>query len=145
MRRPLDAFQSGVPTDSSHFHSYTFSILIWQFSYGAAQILPPEALAALTSPPPIHNLVLEYRHNDGLLCLQPPLCDWNHRANPAGWQIETGPLLWPFDRLSFAAAPSSAGLTSAWLHANQAGRVTISGDGLNFHELEARISLLALA
>lgn len=145
LRRPLDANQPAVPGNSSHPHEETFQTLSWQLSHAPAQPLPPDALAALASALPILNLVLEWRHHGGLLRVQAPLRHWNHRAEPAGWQIETGPLLWPLDRLAFADAPSSAGLTSAWLHANQAGRVSISGYRLPCHELEAQLSLLALA
>lgn len=145
LRRPLDASQSAVPADSNQPHDHTFQSFSWQLSHATAQPLHPEALAALPSPPPILNLVLEWRHHGGRLRLEAPLRHWNHRAEPAGWQIETGPLLWPLDPLAFAAAPSFAGLTSAWLHANQTGRVSMSGDRLPCHELEARLSLLALA
>lgn len=144
LRRPLDARQPAVTADSSEPHGSTFQALSWQLSHRPAQQLRPEALAALPSPPPMLNLVLEWGHNAGLLRLQAPLRHWNHRTEPASWQIETGPLLWPLDRLAFAEAPSSAGLTTAWLHANHAGRVTMSGDRLPCHELEARLSLLAL-
>ena len=144
LRRPLDTRQSAVPADSSQPHGPTFQSLRWQLSYAAAQSLRPEALTALPSPPPSLNLLLECQHHSGLLRLQAPLRHWNHRADPIGWQIETAPLLWPLDRLAFAEAPSSAGLTTAWLHANQAGRVSMSGDRLPCHELEARLSLLAL-
>jgi len=99
----------------------------------------------LPSPPPILKLVLEWRYHGGLLRLQTHLRHWNHRAESLGWQIETGPLLLPLDRLAFADAPSSAGLTCTWLHANQAGRVSMSGDRLPCHELVARLSMLALA
>jgi hypothetical protein len=144
LRRPLNTSQAAVPGDSSQPHSPTFQDLSWQLIHAPAQSLPPEGLLALPSPPPTLNLLLEWRHRSGLLRLQAPLRHWNHRAEPAGWQIESGPLLWPLDRLAFAEAPSSAGLTTAWLHANQAGRVTMSGDRLPCHELEARLSLLAL-
>jgi len=144
LRRPLEARPPAVPADSSQPHGPTFHALSWQLSHAPAQQLPPEALPALPSPPPILNLLLEWRHRSGLLRLQAPLRHWNHRAEPAGWQIETGPLLWPLDRIAFPEAPSSAGLTTAWLHANQAGRVNMSGDRLPCHELEARLSLLAL-
>jgi len=144
LRRPLDASQIAVPGDSSQPHGPTFQALSWQLSHAPAQQLPPQALAALPSPPPMLNLLLEWRHRGGLLRLQAPLRHWNHRPEHAGWQIETGPLLWPLDRLAFAEPPSSAGLTTAWLHANQAGHVTMSGDRLPCHELEARLSLLAL-
>ena len=144
LRRPLDLSQSAVPGDSSQLHGPNFQALSWQLSYAPAQSLRPEALTALPSPPPILNLLLEWQHQSGLLRLQAPLRHWNHRPKPAGWQIETGPLLWPLDPLAFAVAPSSAGLTNAWLHANQVGRVSMSGDRLPCHELEARLSLLAL-
>ena len=144
LRRPLDPSQADVPVDSSQPHGHTFHSVTWQLSHGPSQPLDPEVLAAMPSPPPSLNLLLEWRHYGGLLRLQAPVRHWNHRAHPAGWQIETGPLLWPLDRLAFAEAPSSAGLTSAWLHANQAGRVSMSGDRLHCHELEAQLSLLAL-
>ena len=144
LRRPLDPSQADVPADSSQPHAHTFHSVTWQLSLGPAQSLDPEALAAMPSPPPSLNLLLEWRHFGGLLRLQAPLRHWNHRAHPAGWQIETGPLLWPLDPQAFAAAPGSAGLTSAWLHANQAGRVSMSGDRLHCHELEAQLSLLAM-
>jgi len=144
LRRPLASGQSAVPADSSQPHNHTFESLSWKLSLAEAQRLQPEDLATWPAPHPCLNLLLEWRHRSGLLRLQTPLRHWNHRAEPAGWQIETGPLLWPLDRLAFAEAPSSAGLTTAWLHANQGGRVTMSGDRLPCHELEARLSLLAL-
>lgn len=144
LRRPLDPSQPAVRGDSSQPHGPTFQTLSWQLSYAEAQRLQPEELAALYVAPPTLNLLLECQHHCGLLRLQAPLRHWNHRADPAGWQIETGPLLWPLDRIAFAEAPSSAGLTSAWLQANQAGRVTMSGDRLPCHEFAARLSLLAL-
>ena len=145
LRRPFDANQPGVPADSSQPHNHTFEGLSWKLSFADAQRLQPEDLATWPAPYPYLNLLLEWRHHGGLLRLQAPLRHWNHRAKPAGWQIETGPLLWPLDPLAFADAPSSAGLTCAWLQANQAGRVTMSGDRLPCHELQARLSLLALA
>jgi len=144
LRRPLDPNQPSVPADNSHPHNYTFDYLSWQLSHCPAEALHPEALVTLPSPPPCLNLLLECQHKDGLLRLQAPLRHWNHRADPIGWQIETGPLIWPLDLQAFVAAPSSAGLTSAWLHANQAERVSMSGDRLPCHELEARLSLLVL-
>jgi hypothetical protein len=144
LRRPLYASHSDVPRDSSQPHGPKFQALSWQLSHAPFQPLPPEALAALPSPPPILNLVLEWRHHGSLLRLQSPLRHWNHRAEPSAWQIETGPLIWPLDRLAFADAPCTAGLTCAWLHANQAMRVSISGDRLPCHELEARLSLMSL-
>lgn len=145
LRRPLDAFQPAVPADSSQPHSQTFESLNWHLSHASALPLQPNELISMPSPPHNLNLVLEFRHTDGLLRLQAPLRHWNHRTHPSSWQIETGPLLWPLDQLAFAVDPSSAGLTRAWLHANQAGRVTMSGDRLPCHELEAQLSLLALA
>ena len=144
LRRALTSVQAAVPEDSSQPHHHTFESLSWKLSLAEAQRLQPEDLATWPAPPPSLNLLLEWRHRSGLLRLQAPLRHWNHRAEPAGWQIETGPLLWPLDPLAFAEAPSSAGLTPAWLHANHAGRVTMSGDRLPCHELEARLSLLAL-
>jgi len=144
LRWPLTSGQAAVPEDSSQPHHHAFDSLSWKLSLAEAQRLQPEDLATWSAPHPCLNLLLEWRHVTGLLRLQAPLRHWNHREEPAGWQIETGPLLWPLDRLAFAEAPTSAGLTPAWLHANQAGRVTMSGDRLPCHELEARLSLLAL-
>ena len=144
LRRPLDLTQPAVPADSSQRHIQKFKRLSWKLSHCPAEALHPEALVSLSSPPPCLNLLLEWKHKDGLLRLQAPLRHWNHRADPTGWQIETGPLIWPLDLLAFVAAPSSALLTSAWLHANQVDRVTISGDRLPCHELETQLSLLAL-
>lgn len=145
LRRPLDSCQSDVPADSSQPHNHTFESMSWKLRLAKAQRLQPEDLSTWEAPHSCLNLLVEWWHRSGLLRLQAPLRHWNHRADPAGWQIETGPLLWPLDPLAFAAAPSSARLTRAWLHANQARRVTMSGDRLPCHELEARLSLLALA
>lgn len=144
LRRPLDSNQPIVPVDSSQLHTESFQTLNCHLSHAHAQLLTPESLAALPKPPPILNVMLELQNQAGLLRLQAPLRHWNHRADPSGWQIETGPLLWPLDRAAFEQNPSSLRLSSVWLHANQAGRVTISGDRLLCHELEAQLSLLAL-
>jgi hypothetical protein len=144
LRRSLDPAGPAVPADSSHDHQHQFQSLAWQLSTGPAEPLQPEGLALLRSPPPCLNLLLELAHGHGHLRLQAPLRHWNHRADPTGWQLETGPMLWPVNMQAFLSAPSSSGLTTAWLHANQANRVTMSGDRLPAHELEAELSLLAL-
>lgn len=144
LRRPLDFSQAAVPADSSAPHNTIFKTLTWELSRTEAQPLSPEELATLPTASPVLNLLLDWRHHGGSLRLQTPLRHWNHRSNQAGWQIETGPLLWPLDKFAFAESPSSARLTSAWLHANQMSRVTMSGDRLACHEFEACLSLLAL-
>ena len=145
LRRPLDDAQSADLSDSSQPNSKVFESLGCKLSFSEAQKLLPKELAALPTPPPTLNLLLEWSHCSGLLRVHAPLRHWNHRPAPAGWQIETGPLLWPLDRQAFAEVPCSAGLTSTWLHANQVGRVTMSGDRLPCHELEAQLSILAMA
>ncbi|MCP9941921.1 hypothetical protein KBY70_05910 [Cyanobium sp. ATX 6E8] len=143
LRRAVEPSGPAVPADSSHEHQHQFQSLDWQLSIGPAEPLQPEGLALLRSPPPSLNLLLELANGHGHLRLQAPLRHWNHRADPTGWQLETGPLLWPMNLQTFLAAPSSAGLTTAWMHANRSNRVTMSGDRLPAHELEAQLSLLA--
>lgn len=144
LRRPLDANQPTVLTDSSQPHSNIFESLNWTLSYAEAQRLQPEKLADWPAPLSSINLLLEWWHHGGLLRLQAPLRHWNYRPEPVGWQIETGPLFWPLDCLAFVEKPRSVGLTTAWIHANQNKRVTISGDRIPCYELEANLSLLAL-
>ena len=81
----------------------------------------------------------------GLLRVQSPLRHWIHRDNPSGWQIETGPVLWPLDLEAFTTEPNSRWLTPAWIHSNQAGHVTMSGERLPCHEQKAQLSILVLA
>jgi hypothetical protein len=144
LRRPLQSGGSAIPTDTSQTHSVQFEILQWHLAFASATLLQPSALASFNTPPQSLNLVLEHNHVGGRLRLEAPLRHWNHRTDPAGWQAETGPLLWPLDVRAFLAAPRTELLTTAWLHANQANRVTMSGDRLPAHELEAQLSLLAL-
>ena len=143
LRRAWEPAGPAVPADSSHAHQHQFQSLGWQLSTGPAEPLQPEGLALLRSPPISLNLLLELTDGHGRLCLQAPLRHWNHRADPTGWQLETGPVLWPLNLKAFKAAPSSSGLTTAWIHANRSNRVTMSGDRLPAHELEAQLSLLA--
>jgi hypothetical protein len=144
LRRPLGASNPAMPADTSQPHSELFESLRWYLAFAPGNSLQPGALASLNTPPPSLNIVLDHNHNGARLRLEAPLRHWNHRPNPAGWQLETGPLLWPLDLQAFLAAPRSELLTIAWLHANQTNRVTMSGDRLPAHELEAKLSLLAL-
>jgi hypothetical protein len=144
LRRPLQPGDSAMPTDTSQPHGESFETLQWHLAFAAATLLQPSVVASLNTPPPSLNLVLERNDAGGRLRLEAPLRHWNHRTDPSGWQVETGPLLWPLDLQAFLAAPRTELLTTAWLHANQANRVTMSGDRLPAHELEAQLSLLAL-
>lgn len=144
-RRALDRNQPNVPTDNTQPNSQTFKELSWELSSCLAEPLQPENLTAIPHPLPSLNIVIELKHNGGLLRLQAPLRHWNHRGNPSVWQIETGPLLWPLDLEAFTAEASSRWLTPAWIHANDAGRVTMSGERMPCHEQEAQLSLLMLA
>ena len=144
LRRALDHNQPNVPTDNTQPHNHTFKALNWTLSTCLAKPLQPECLATIPHPPPTLNIVIELEHNGGRLRLQAPLRHWNHRNNPSGWQIETGPVLWPLDLDAFRTEPNTSWLTPAWIHSNNAGRVTMSGERLPCHELEAQLSLLVL-
>lgn len=144
LRRPLQQGDSAISTDTSQPHSELFESLQWHLVFAAATLNQPSVLASLNTPPPSLNLVLELNDAGGQLRIEAPLRHWNHRTEPPGWQLETGPLLWPLDLQAFLAAPSTELLTTAWLHANQANRVTMSGVRLPAYELEAELSLLAL-
>lgn len=144
-RRALDRDQPNVPSDNTQPHNHTFKTLRWELSTCLAKPLRPETLAAIPHPLPTLNIFVELELNGGLLRLQAPLRHWNHRSNPSGWQIETGPLLWPMDLHAFAADPYTNWLSTAWIQANHAGRVTMSGERLPCHEQEAQLSLLMLA
>ena len=144
-RRALDHNQPNIPSDNTEPHNHTFKALSWELRTCQAKQVQPESLAAIPYPLPMLNIVIGLEHNGGLLRLQAPLRHWNHRGNPSGWQIETGPLLWPLDLDAFTAEASSKWLTPAWIHANDADRVTMSGERLPCHEQEAQLSLLMLA
>ena len=144
-RQALNPSQPNTPKDNTQPHNHTFKSLSWELNSCLAKPLQPERLSAILHPLPSLNIVIELEHNAGLLRLQAPLRHWNHRSNPSGWQIETGPVLWPLDLEAFTAEASSRWLTPSWIHANDAGRVTISGERLPCHELEAQLSLLVLA
>ena len=144
-RQALDYNQPNVPKDNTQPHNQTFKAFSWELNACLAEPLQPENLASIPHPLPSLNIVLELEHNGGLLRLQAPLRHWNHRSNPSGWQIETGPVLWPLDLEAFTAEASSRWLTPAWIHSNCAGRVTMSGERLPCHEQEAQLSLLMLA
>ena len=144
-RRALVHNHPNVPTDKTQPHKEMFKTLSWALNSCQAQPLQPEALAAVAHPLPTLNIVIELEHGEGLLRLQAPLRHWNHRSNPSGWQIETGPVLWPLDLEAFRAEPNTSWLTPAWIHANDADRVTMSGQRLPCHEQEAQLSLLMLA
>ena len=142
LRRPLG--HSSVPSDTSQPHRLSFQSLGWHLCQRPAALVRPDELASRPLPPPRFNLMLDWEGAAGRLTLQAPLRHWNRRQSPAAWQIESGPLLWPLDLESFAAAPSSSQLTTAWLHANRDSHVTMSGDRLPSHELVAQLSLLEL-
>ena len=144
-RRALDHNQPNVPSNNTQPHNQTFKDLSWELSTCLAKRLRPESLAAIPHPLPTLNIVIELEQNGGLLRLQAPLRHWNHRSNPSGWQIETGPVLWPLDLEAFTAESNISWLTPAWIHSNHAGRVTMSGKCLACHEQQARLSLLVLA
>lgn len=144
-RRALDHNQPCVPPDNTQPHNQTFNALSWRLNSCLAKPLRPESLAEIPHPLPMLNVVIDLEHKGGLLQLQAPLRHWNHRSNPSVWQIETGPVLWPLDLEAFTAEPKSSLLTPAWIHSNQAGRVTMSGERLPCHEQEAQLSLLVLA
>jgi hypothetical protein len=144
LRRGLQLGGQDMPSDSSQCNLRPFTKLERLLSFAPAQRLNPEHLALLRSPPPILNLVLELCICSAYFSLQAPLRHWNHRVDPLGWQLETGPLLWPLNMQEFLSSPSSAGLTTAWLHSNRTNLATISGDRLPAHELEAQLYLLAL-
>ena len=144
-RQALDHMQPNVPTDNTQPHNQTFKALSWKLNSCLAEPLQPKNLAAIPHPLPSLNVVIELEHNGGLLRLQAPLRHWNHRSNPFGWQIETGPVLWPLDLEAFTQEASSRWLTPAWIHSNRADRVTMSGERLPCHEQEAQLSLLMLA
>ena len=143
-RRALDHKQPYVPSDSTQPHNQTFIALSWELSSCLARPLKLEDLATIPHPPPTLNILVELEHDEGFLRLQAPLRHWNHRSHPSGWQLETGPVLWPLDLEAFTAEPNTSWLTPAWIHSNHAGRVTMSSDRLPCHELEAQLSLLAL-
>ena len=144
-RRALDHNQPNVPSNNTQLHNRTFEDLSWELKTCLAKPLQPESLATIPHSLPMLNIVIELEHNGGLLRVQAPLRHWNHRGNPSVWQIETGPLLWPLDLATFTAEASSRWLTAAWIHANDADRVTMSGERLPCHEQEAQLSLLMLA
>ena len=144
-RRALDHNQPNVPPDNSQPHNQTFKALSWELRACLARKLQPASLAAIPHPLPTLNIVIELERKDGLLRLQAPLRHWNYRNNPSGWQIETGPVIWPMNLEAFTADPNTSWLTPAWIHANHAGRVTMSGERLPCHEQEAQLSLLMLA
>lgn len=144
-RRALDHKQPDVPSNNTHPHNHKFKALSWEMRTCLAKQLQPESLAAISHPLPMLNIVIELEYNGGLLRMQAPLRHWNHRGNPSVWQIETGPLLWPLDLEAFTAEAGSRCLTPAWIHANDASRVTMSGERLPCHEQEAQLSLLMLA
>ena len=112
---------------------------------GLAKPLQPESLAAIPHPIPTLNIVIDLENKEGLSRFQVPLRHWNHRSNPCSWQIETGPVLWPLELKAFTTDPNTSWLTPAWIHYNQEGRVTMSGEHLPCHELEAQLFLLVLA
>ena len=144
LRRPLGAGDRATPADTSLPHNEVFESLQWHLAFASAHSLQPSAIPWLNTPPPSLNMVLDLNLDGAHLRLEAPLRHWNHRAEPAGWQLETGPLLWPLDMQAFLENPRTELLTTAWLHANQANRVTMSADCLPAHELEAALSLLAL-
>lgn len=145
LRRALEPSAPAGAADSNHPHLDQFHSVSCQLSAGPAKRLKPDALAGFLSPPPRLNLLLELRDQGSIVRLEAPLRHWNHRADPAAWQIETGPVLWPLNLQEFLNAPNTASLTTAWLHANQANRVTMSGYRLPAHELDAQLSLLAFS
>jgi len=145
LRRALESPESTRHLDSSHPNHYQFKSLSWALTTGPAKLMNPASLTCLPSPPPLLNLLLEFYDRDMRLSLQAPLRHWNYRLDPSAWQIETGPLLWPRDLQEFLNAPTTTGLTTAWLHANQQSRVTMSGYRLPPHEIEAQVSLLVLS
>lgn len=144
MRRPEDPEQKGTPANSLNKNSHTFEYLNWHLSRSAAKSITVEALAGLPSPPPSMNVVMGSSCVGGWLRVETPLRHWSHRMDPIGWQIETGPMIWPIDLYAFAMDPSVFGLRTAWLHANRSDRVTISAYKLPCLELEARLSLLGI-
>ena len=144
IRKALNQKHKNVPSDNSQPNKQSFEHLSWQINHCKAKSLNPEDLAELKSPLMSLNLVIKLLVNAGSLHLHAPVRHWNHRDKPSGWQIETGPVLWPRDLEAFTTEPSTNSLTPSWIHANQADRVTISGDHVACHELEAQLSLHAL-
>ena len=130
--------------DTSEKNEIIFSSLQWHLNYCPAKTIQPKDLAKLHRFPPNLNAIVELNFEEGLLSIQFPVRHWNHCGNPTKWQIETGPLLWPLEQQSFIANPLTKWLTPAWIHANKSDLVTISGDRLLCHEVEAKLSLLTL-
>lgn len=141
LRRDLSSSRPSNSSDSSDLHSKHFHRLFWRTSQVQSTHQNPDLLPII-SPQSNINIVLEFRAYDLDLRLEAPLRHWNYRDHPKSWQIETGPLLWPLNTYDFQHSLQSSLLTTAWLHANNDNRVTISGDQLVPHEISAHLSLL---
>lgn len=141
LRRDLIATESTHLSDSSDLHSQHFNCVYWRTTSVSANHQKLDTLPNISCQSSL-NIALEFRKHDWNLRLEAPLRHWNYRQHPEAWQIETGPLLWPLNTCDFLHFPQSSALTTAWIHANKDNRVTISGDRLVPHELDAHLSLL---
>jgi len=141
LRRDLSPSRPTNSSDSFDLHSKHFHSLFWRTTHVQANHQKPDLLANIP-PQSTINIILEFRQDDLDLRLEAPLRHWNYRQHSKSWQIETGPLLWPLNTYEFQHSLQSSVLTTAWLHANNDNRVTISGDRLVPHEISAHLSLL---
>ena len=126
LRRPYLSGADGIPLDSTRNNSDTFSSFSWNLRYTSQFTeVSPSHLSSLTQPYPSLNVRLSYKFGPHQVRVESPLSHWNVHQPSNGWQIETGPFLWPLDISNFFESPSSGGLTFAWLHANHFGGCTI--------------------
>lgn len=112
-----------VPINSSATHLRKFQSVALELITGPAVLFHPDSLLLLSSPPPSLNLLMVLCYQRANFRVQAPLRLWNHQSVSSSWQLETSPALWPLDLTEFCAAPSSASLTVAWIHANKPNRV----------------------
>lgn len=144
LRRAIYQKEAITVSDTSKSHGESFKSLQWYLATKDAKALEINQLAIHKIQTTELNIKMELIYDQAYIKVVAPLRHWNHRAAPLGWQIETGPLIWPVDLEAFLTKPYTSVLTTAWLHSNQSDRVTISGDRLPTHELEAHLSLIAL-
>ena len=88
------------------------------------------------------NFLIEWENKNFEIKVESPLKHWNYRANPSGWQVESGLILWPINIDSFIDTSSSGDLNTAWLHANQSDLLTITFNNLEANEVKANLSFL---
>ena len=144
LRIPIGEQQSDSPNSSTQAHESVFKKIEFNLMYCNAEKLGPDSLAKLQTLCPTLNIVVEFTSENGFFEIQAPLRHWNYRNDPSGWQIETGPILWPKKLDSFNKEPNTRCLSPAWIHANQENLISISGRQIDCHQLSAKLSLLSL-